>query len=87
MTNLFKDVILEAPDHIIDSSIKEMIKVKWDAEPTAIQILEVLDRIVFYGAASDFVVNVLDVRMRAELVKENQTYEQLVEQASWRNED
>jgi len=57
----------------------------WDDEPTSLQILKTLDNIVFAGAASEFVVNALDIAMRQAMDREGSTYEQIISQAEWRH--
>lgn len=78
-----KALFLSAPESQIDPAIKPLIAA-WDDPPTALQVLHVLDEIVQYGAASGFVVTALDTVMRSALQREEQTLEQLVAQAHWR---
>lgn len=75
---------LEAPDNVIDQSIREMIRDKWDDEPTSIQILEVVDHVVHWGAGSDLAVHLLDLRLRAALASENKILDDILPDAVWR---
>lgn len=84
--NLFelRKLFLDAPESQIDPSLVELIK-KWDDHPTALQILEVLDKAIFWGAASGFVVSSLRIMLGAAMTEEDVTLEQLAEKAVWRN--
>lgn len=62
---------LQAPTNVIDESIREMIRDKWDDEPTSIQILEVVDHVVHWGAGSD-------------LASEKKSLEDILPDAVWR---
>lgn len=84
MNDTTKQVMLAAPESQLCPSIKDMIREKWDDEPKAIQILEVLDAIVYNGAASDFVVSTLDFILQERIEYEKTTYGRLVERATWR---
>lgn len=79
-----KNMFLSAPENQIDLSVKPLIEA-WDNPPTALQILRVLDSIVYSGGATGFVVSALDAMMRGTLEAEGQTYEQLVAKADWRH--
>lgn len=81
-----KDMFLSAPEDQIDPSVKPLIEV-WDDAPTALQILRVLDSMVYSGGATGFVVSALDAMMRGTLEAEGQTYEQLVAKAVWRSNE
>jgi len=85
MDKTFKEVWLEVPDSQMAEVIKDIIREKWDDEPSAIQILEAIDYCVHYGASSDFVVSVLDGYMHAALQCEGKTFEELISEATWRN--
>lgn len=78
-----KQLMLEAPEGQLDPSMLPLIE-KWDSEPKAIQILEVLDKCIYYGASSDFVVSVLQIMLEYSMAAEGITLEQLVPLAVWR---
>ncbi len=80
-----KDMLLEGPDSQVSSPLKSIIK-KWDETPTAIQILEALDIAVRCGAASGFVIVLMEGELRSAIVREGTTYEEVVAKATWRNE-
>lgn len=84
MSETFKDLLLIAPAGALDHVVIELIK-KWDDEPTALQLLETLDNMICFGSASEFAVRLVTAKMYSTLIIENQTYDQLVEQAIWRN--
>jgi hypothetical protein len=79
-----KQLFLEAPDTQMDPSLRELVA-KWDEHPTAIQILEVLDKAIYWGAASGFVVSTLQMMLDAVMIHEGTTLEELAEKAVWRN--
>lgn len=81
-----KEQMLSAPSEQMDDAIKNIIREKWDDEPTAIQILEVVDHCVYWGASSDFVVRVLNLYLESALKTENKTFDQLIEDATWRKD-
>ena len=81
--NDLKQLILEAPENHLDRSMIPLIE-KWDEHPRAIQILEVVDKCIYYGLASDFVVASLQVMLEAAMINEQTTLEQLEQLAVWR---
>ena len=82
-----KEHWLAAPATIIDPQIKDLIREKWDdPEPTAIQILEVLDHVVHWGAGADIAVLLLDLCLQVALIREGKELEDLFPLATWRNE-
>jgi len=87
MTNTVKGVVLEVSDDEIDASIKAQIEKEWDEEPTALQVLKVLDKMIFTAGASTFYLVALHGLMSNRLKEEDKTYEELVEEATWRNEE
>jgi hypothetical protein len=77
--------LLDSPETQLDNCIKTHITDNWvDLQPTALQLLEVLDRIVRYSLASDFVVNILTSLLIAQIDEEDTTMEDVVAQAEWR---
>lgn len=81
----FKDQLLEAPDDQVDPSMKPLIE-DWSNPPTALEILEVLDKMVKYGLASGFAVNILEKALHTTIAHEKTSYEALVTKAAWRND-
>ncbi|MCK9529482.1 MAG: hypothetical protein M0R77_02800 [Gammaproteobacteria bacterium] len=79
----FKDMLLSAPDSQLDQSMRELIMV-WDDEPTSLQILEVLDKVIYSSLGSDFVVTMLQIFLETTMAKENTTLEKIVPGAHWR---
>lgn len=81
---MIKQMFLEAPDNHIDSNLRPMIE-EWSDPPTSLQMLKVLDAMVYGGSASGFVISVLDDLMRKAIVQEGTTFSNIVSQAHWRN--
>ena len=81
----YKALLLKAPDTQLDRSMLPLIE-KWDDQPKAIQILEVLDHCVHGSLASNFVIFTLEILLDGALAAEGITRELLVSQAVWRNE-
>jgi hypothetical protein len=79
-----KKELLSAPDSQLDASVFPLIE-KWNDEPTALQILEVLDHCVYGALASGFVMKLLEQMLSIAIKKENTTYEKVVENATWRS--
>jgi len=78
--------LLTAPDSQLDESMKPLIK-KWSNPPTALQILEVLDKCIYASLASGFVVTLLQMAYEALCKNENTTHDDVVKLATWRGED
>jgi len=89
MPESLKEMLLSGPDdpHApVDPLLKELIR-KWDEpEPSALQVLHVLDMAVHGALASDFVISVLQIVYNTRLSKEGKTHEQLVPLATWRGD-
>ena len=83
MTTL-KEQMLAAPEEQLSQPAKDLIIQIWDDNPTAIQLLEAMDWIVYYSLASDFTVSVLDIYLTAALKREEISYEELLPLATWR---
>ena len=82
-----KELLLQAPDGQLADSIKPMIQ-KWDEpEPTALQVLEVLDHCVFSALASEFGMKVLNILYEQAIERENTTKAGVAERAVWRNSE
>ena len=80
-----RDSLLEAPTDQLDASVFPLIE-KWNDEPTALQVLEVLDRCVYAGLASGFVIVLFENLLAMALKQENTTKEEVIKLATWRKE-
>ena len=78
-----KEILLEAPDSIIDASMKPLIE-KWSDPTKALEILEVLDYCIHGSLAAGFVVSTLQILYNEALQKEGLTHEELTKSATWR---
>jgi|SRR5579859_1617861 len=67
--------LLAAPDTQLDACVKPLIE-QWDDEPTAYQILEVLDHCIYGPLASGFVIRVLQGMCNQALENEGKTHEE-----------
>lgn len=79
-----KSMFIVAPDNQLDASMQPLIA-KWDDEPTAIQILEVLDQCIYAGLASGFTISILQTMLAHAQQRENLTLDDLVPLATWRD--
>lgn len=79
-----KEMLLQAPDGQLDKSMFPLIE-KWDEEPTAIQILEVLDQVIYASLGSGFVVSLLQMLYENALKKEGKTHKDMEALTTWRN--
>lgn len=80
-----KKVLLTAPDTQLDANMKPLIE-KWSEPPTPIQILEVLDHCIHGALASGIVITVLQLMYKDACDQANTTHEEIVKNATWRNE-
>lgn len=78
-----KQIFLSAPDTQLDASLKPLIE-KWSDPPSALQLLEVLDKCIRYALASGFVVSALQVMYDAQMKREGITHEEAIRSATWR---
>lgn len=85
MPTELKQMLLDAPYGHLDASIKPMIE-KWDEPPTALQILEVLDKCIYAALASGFVIDILETMLAGTNMEENTTYELVEALAVWRKQ-
>jgi len=79
------ETLLIAPDSQMDASMKSLIA-KWSDPPTPIQVLEVLDHCIYGGLASGIVINLLQILYDLACEENNTTHDDVVKQATWRNE-
>jgi hypothetical protein len=80
-----KDLLLNTPESQLDPKIKILIS-SWDIDPKSFQILEVLDKCIYYGAASDFVIRLLQALYDRALCVEKVSHEYNVLFAEWRKD-
>jgi hypothetical protein len=80
-----KVLLLQAPNEHLDHSMFPLIE-KWDDEPKAIQILEVLDKCIYYALASGFTVSTLQIMLVSAVTNEGTSLEQLLPLATWRQD-
>ncbi len=85
MHNL-KDMILKAPEGQLAQSGKDIINKHWGSDPSALDILRLLDHCVNVAAGSSFVIKVLDIMLSQAIANEQTTMEQLAKQATWRKD-
>jgi hypothetical protein len=78
------DLLLEAPDDQLDSGLKPYIE-GWSNPPKALEILEVLDKAIYGGLASAFVISVLQSLYDGAVRDEGTTHEAVVKLATWRD--
>ncbi len=78
-----QSLLLGSSDSQLDSRMKPLVE-KWDDDPSAIQILEVLDHCIFGALASGFVVKVLQLTYDSALRREGKTHEEMLPLATWR---
>ena len=81
-----KAMWLEAPDGQLDTRLRDDVVNRWDDEPTAIQLLELLDKVKYTGGGSGFTVQSLKIMYDFTLKQEGKTHEDLVPLATWRTE-
>lgn len=80
------DLLLKSSDRHLDASMRPLVQ-KWDAEPTALQILEVLDHCIHGALADGFIVGALQITYDLALKREGKTHEEMVPLATWRSHD
>ena len=83
--NQLTELLLDAPDGQLDESAKAIIR-KWPYQPTALNVLEVLDNCARYALASDFTMSVLHILLDTRIEEEQTTLEEVVKHATWRTE-
>lgn len=70
--------LLDAPDTQIDHSLFEDIK-SWDLNPSASDLLAILDKMVYGALASEFSINVFEALLNQAMAEEGITLEELRE--------
>ena len=79
-----KQLMLECPSGQLDQCIKDQIEKEWTAEPSALQILKVLDACVHSGQGPMPTI-ALEMMLKHKIKEEGTTYEEVVAKATWRN--
>jgi hypothetical protein len=85
MKNLTQHLI-SAPDTQLDPSMRAHIQEEWSEKPTALEILEVLDKVIHFALGSGFVIMVLETMLNDAMLEEKTDMKTLSEKATWRNE-
>lgn len=85
MTSL-KQHLITAPEDQLDKSMREFIEQNWHQEPTALELLEVLDKCIHFALASGLVIMVLETMLVSAMKAENTNMVELEKLATWRNE-
>lgn len=81
-----KQLFLEAPDSQLGSSVFSLIE-KWtEPEPTALEILEVMDSIVYGSLSSVFTMMAFSFMFKEALKREGKTEAEVLKEAHWRKE-
>lgn len=80
-----KELLLAAPGTQLDSCLFPIIE-GWDDEPKAIQILEVLDKVIYASLGSGFTVVLLQALYSEALKKEGKTSKEVEALAIWRKD-
>jgi hypothetical protein len=79
-----KQLFLNAPDSQLDACLRPLIE-KWtDPCATSLQVLEVLDQVIFASLGSGFVVMALQTMYDGLVAEEGTTHEQNLAKATWR---
>lgn len=81
--NIIK-TLLEMSDDALDDKIKIIIR-NWNYKPSALQILEVLDKCVYGSLCNSFCIKVFEILLEDKIKEENTTYDEVVKKAFWRN--
>ena len=76
------DMLLEAPDTQLDNSLFDEINA-WDLNPSALDILFILDKIVCFSLASGFAVGIFQMLLDRAIDEENTTMVELTKQRNW----
>lgn len=85
MSAELKEMLLQAPDTQLDHSMFPLIEQWSEPNPTALQVLEVLDKCVFSSLASRFTISLLQHLFDAALKTEGKTEAEVVQRATWRS--
>lgn len=83
-TDSLKELLLIAPESDLDSRLHPLIQRWSEPIPTSLEVLEVLDQVIFCAAGSTFTATVLQVMYDGLLRRENISHEQNEAKATWR---
>lgn len=78
----FINLLLEAPDTQLDTSMFEIIK-SWELNPSSLDILFLLDNLVCFSLASEFTIHLFKVLLDTAMEEEGITYVELVKLRTW----
>lgn len=78
----FIELMLEAPSTQMDDYVKEDI-VGLGENPSALDILFMLDRLVYWAGASDFVISIFQELLARAMTEENTILEELAKKRDW----
>lgn len=81
-----KELFARAPEVEIDPSLQPIIQ-RWDDEPSAVQVLELLDHGTHSGGLSDFVISALRIMLTQAMNSEGLAWNDLVAKVTWREAD
>ena len=73
----FVDAISEAPDSQLDALCVDVVK-SWELNPSALDILRLLDDIVYYSLGSEFSVMLFKTLLDEAIKEEGTTYEEVI---------
>lgn len=76
--------LLQLSDNALGDEVKIIIR-NWNYNPSALQILEVLDKCVYGSLCNSFCINVFEILLDNKIKEENTTYDEVVKKAFWRN--
>lgn len=80
-----KSIWKKAPDSSLSNELQSIID-RWNDDPSAIQVLELLDWAIHSGGANQFTVRVLETMLYARIKEEHTTYADVIARATWRKE-
>lgn len=79
-----KQILLNAPESAFEPALKELVE-SWDEEPTALELLRLLDEAAYIGGANEAVMQILDRCLHDRLGIEGITMDDLIGEAAWRH--
>lgn len=75
--------LLKFSDRSLDPAMKEKMR-GWSDPPRAIEVLEVVDKIIFGSLATGVILSTLQMGLDQLIEREGITHEELVKDAVWR---
>tara|TARA_R110002153_G_scaffold36023_6_gene106830 strand:+ start:905 stop:1189 length:285 start_codon:yes stop_codon:yes gene_type:complete len=82
--DLMYDHMMTAPETQLSNSVKDVMK-KWGDEVSALEILYVLDLMIFGSLASSFIVTTFQIFFNKAVEEEGSTVEAVIEKRDWNN--